>query len=153
MGQARQKLLRAGESVEFDFAAPEFHVLKGDQENLQRRDDGSTDGALVAPRACRFTITSVVKAAFPNGMDRQDGKLWAAWLEVMDDDARPAEVTRGLVEFLHKHAADGSVRVPPSLAQWREALVDYLEALLTGPPPEGQGGDSMARSLRGLPGD
>lgn len=130
MGQARLKMLDSGKPVTFDFSAPEFHIVKGDRDWLAKGDDGQVNDALVVPRAAKFTISSVIKAAFPQGMDRRDGKVWAAWLEVLEDGPETKiDMAKGQVEWLRKHAADESVRVPPSLAQWREALVDYLEAL------------------------
>jgi hypothetical protein len=135
MGQARVKLLKEGETVEFSFGQPEMHVVKGDRLMLARVEAGqngqATDETLIVPRAVRATISAVVQSAFPQGMDRRDGRIWAAWLEVIEDDAGDqVAVTRGQVEWLKKHLANEDVKVNPALAQWREAVVDYVETLL-----------------------
>lgn len=137
MGQARLKMLEAGKLVAFDFSAPKYHIVKGDREALKSADGGAQDRTQA--RATRFSIVQVVQAAFPQGMDRKDGKVWAAWQETLDDEgADGVDVNRGMVSWLLAVSSRDELKVAPSLAQWREALVDYLEALLIEPPEGGQ---------------
>ena len=142
MGSA-EKLKREGEVLRFDFAAPTLRVSKTDRVGLAMGEGGEKDETKVVPRAVRFCIGQVITAAFaskgpgdPGGMDRKSGKFWAAWQEVMDDDPIQAEVTRGQVEFLKKYFEAEDLKVAPALAQWREAVLEYIEELLAPKPAE-----------------
>ena len=131
MGAAQQKLKDAGKILMFDFSAPAVRMLKGDRENLSKDSDGSVNPQKVVPRAVRWAINTTIQAAFPQGMDRRDGKLWAAWTEAMEDeDVLIIEVTKGQVEWLKKHVGNDDLKTNIAVAQWREALNDYLESLL-----------------------
>ena len=129
MGQARQKMLEAGKIIKFDFAKPEFHITRADREWLQKNPDGTASEERVQSRATRFAIGQIVAAAFPQGMDRKDGKTWAAWQEILDDESTDTmEVNKGMVSWLSGVIAKEDLKVQPAMAQWREVLVDYLAA-------------------------
>ena len=117
MGQARLKLLQATAPVTFDFTAAPLYISKADAAQL------------TADKATRIIIIQLVQAAFPQGMDRADGKVWAAWQEILDDEALTAEMPYSLVQWLRKHAENETLKLPAMLSQWREALVDYLAGL------------------------
>ena len=135
MGEAHRRKLEEGRVVLFDFAAPALHMMKGDRDRFAT-DSQPCDkcGALLAThpdravaRAVRFVMQQVIQAAFPQGMGRLDGAMWAAWLETMDDDADAAvQVTLGQVDWLKRHLLNNDVRIQPGIAQWREALGFYL---------------------------
>lgn len=133
MGEARMKLVREGQLVEFDLRAPKLLIGKGDRRRLatELRDgaDEEVREDKVVPRAVRFAITTLIGAAFQQGMARQDRKVWAAWQDALDEDHDEVEVTRKQLDWLQKHVTDDAVKVPPGLAQWVEALADYIEAL------------------------
>ena len=131
MGVAQKKLKNAGRILMFDFSAPPIRMLKGDRENLSKETDGSVNPRKAIPRAVRWAINTTIQAAFSQGMDRRDGKLWAAWTEVMEEeDVLVVEVTQGQVEWLKKHIENEDLKTNLAVAQWREALNDYLESLL-----------------------
>ena len=136
MGEAKMKLVREGQLLKFDLCAPHLLIGKADRKRLATElvegEELACDEKVV-PRAVRFTITSLIGAAFPQGMARQDRKVWAAWQDALDDDPDEVEVTRKQLEWLKKHATDDNVKVQPGLAQWVEALADYVEALLDKP--------------------
>jgi len=135
MGSA-EKLKREGEVLRFDFAVPALRVSKTDRVGLTMGEGGEKDETKIVPRAVRFCIGQVVSVAFPQGMDRKSGKIWAAWQETMDEDPKTAEVTRGQVEFLKKYFEAEDLKVAPALAQWREAVLEYIEELLAPKPAE-----------------
>ena len=125
MGVAQKKLKNAGRILMFDFSAPPIRMLKGDRENLSKETDGSVNPRKAIPRAVRWAINTTIQAAFSQGMDRRDGKLWAAWTEVMEEeDVLVVEVTQGQVEWLKKHIENEDLKTNLAVAQWREALND-----------------------------
>lgn len=133
MGEAKEKLLRASQEVLFDFAAPKLHFVAADRKRLAQSDrpDGPGDDRLAVPRAVWVTIQQIQAAAYPQGMGRHDGKLWAAWQESWQDDveALAVVVTLGQIEWLKKQAVNDDLKLPGAFAQWREALIEYLLAL------------------------
>lgn len=117
MNQAK-KLVDDGKVIPFDFSAPA--VALGKEQRVR-------DMVSVA-------LVRVVEAKYPQGLAREDGKVWAAWQEVlMDEPEGKVEVTRKQVTWLRGIFADADLRVPPGLAQAREAVLDYLDELLKEP--------------------
>jgi hypothetical protein len=134
MGQARARLLRAGHPVMFDFGGLAI-VLNDRDRNFLTATYGPVTGEGVGDaRATRHLLVTIAQAAFPQGMARVDRKTWAAWLEVIEDEAATVEVTRGMVEWLQKLAVQEDLRLPAGIAQWSEALVEYLDELLAMTP-------------------
>lgn len=133
MGEAKRRLEREGEKVTFDCDAIGFRMGKTDRAAFARGLPGEVPGddepAKRSIRALTLLSRSVVAAAFPGGMDRRDGKVWAAWQDALDDESPAFEVTRGQLGWLRRHVDSESVKLPPQLAQWRESLAYYLEGL------------------------
>jgi len=134
MGEAKLKLMKASKIVTFDFAGPVLHMSKAEIRSFSRgaEPEGLVDETRARQRAVWFTLSQIVGAAYPQGMDRHDGKLWSAWQESWDDDEMEesrVQVTWSQVEWLRKHAAKDELKTQPGLAQWREAVVDYLESI------------------------
>ena len=137
---AREKLIESGKLVQFDFQAPALHLRQGDREAMNKDADGAVDESLVVPRAVALVMTEIVTAAFApdpktgqGGLSRKDGKIWAAWQELFGDEPETSgqvEVPLGQIEWIKKHAVSDELKIRPGFAQWREALVDYLEQLL-----------------------
>lgn len=132
MGIAKRKIELAGTPVSLNLNAPKFTIRGGDRINLLNDEHGKPDAKNVTARAVRLAILELVGRAFPQGMDRRDGKQWAAWQEILDEiDAKPSvSVPKSLVDWLRKHLDDDDLKVQPGLAQWREALSDYLSAVI-----------------------
>jgi hypothetical protein len=128
------KLIEAGKVITFDFDAPSLFIQRGDRLWLRRNPDWrqekpeeSVNDSLVTARAVRMVVGEIVQAAYPQGMSRVDGKIWAAWLEVLDDDAETkTQLPLAAIQWLQKRAEDDGVKLRPGLVQWREAVVDYL---------------------------
>ena len=123
MNQA-QKLADEGKIVIFDFSAPACAVMK----EQKVRD------------AVSMAIVTVVQSEYTQGLGRQDGQVWAAWQEVLltEPDGK-VEVTRKQVTWLRAIFAKDDLKVPAGLAQSREAVLDYLDELLTDEPVKGNG--------------
>lgn len=116
MGQARERALRASESITVDFRAP---VL-----TLREADKGNTANAV------RMTIGACIQAAFPQGIDRREGKSWAIWQDAFTEEEDAIEVTRGDVTWVRTHLAKDDLKVPAGIVSWRESVLEYLDALL-----------------------
>ena len=125
----RRKLYNETKMVTFDFAAPELAVGKPNRDQF---------GYKAAQECCRILIRSLVGAKYPQGMDRKAGKYWAAWLEVMDEDEPPnsVEMPFGQFEWLKKIVDEEGLNLDWRLAQWREALAEYMSSIK---PPEDDG--------------
>ena len=136
MGQARERSIRGGEVIIFKLAAPVFNVSQADRENLRRDPEGGDDDeARIVPGAVRLTIANCVGAAFPQGMDRRDGKAWEVWQDVIIETENEPTVLRADVEWLHKHVAREDLKVPIGLIGWREGLLTYMNTVLAEPKP------------------
>ncbi len=149
MGEAKLRLMREGQTLRFDFAAPKIRG-KADQ----------------VAQATRQTIIVALNMKFAQGADRRDGKIVAAWLEQLDDVFDPesdAELTadeiaaitagnapptaqfqrstavampRGQIDWLYKILAEDSFKMPPGLAGNREAVIEYIDLLRKEPGKE-----------------
>jgi hypothetical protein len=116
MGQAKIRQINEGKVVQFDFNGIEVLGLPDVPE---------------AKRQLLVNILAqIVRAAFPQGQDRRDGRIWSAWQEsLLDKDEMSFEVTLGMVDWLKKCVEDEKLKLDPTLAQPREALADYLGTL------------------------
>ncbi len=128
MGDAQRKLEKAGELVRFDASSAGLRVGKVDRAMLARQAEGGDREGVIDCRAVDLLARTVVGAAYEKGIDRRDGKLWAAWQDFLDDEA-PGLVTRGMVDWLRNHCVSDSLKLPPAFAGWREALGEYLTSL------------------------
>lgn len=130
MGEARRKLLAASQIAKIELDRPEVVISWADRRTLSQADIELPRSALVR-RAVRFAVIQTINAAFPQGMGRRDGKLYAAWLEILDDEEEGLsyEVPCGQIEWLRTHMENEDLKVPAGIAQWREAVVDYLETI------------------------
>lgn len=114
MGQAKVRQINEGKVVKFDFDGPDIAGVS----------DG-TKRALVV-----HIIVSIVRAAYPQGQDRRDGRIWSAWQEdLLDSEAMKVDVTMGQIDWLAKHVESETLKLDPGLAQAREALAEYLTQL------------------------
>lgn len=118
---AQSKLLEATVMVELDLDRVEFLMTEGDVANLSV---GEQKPSLMA---ARIVITQAVNADYGGGMDRRDGQLWAGWQEVLAGTESRFSITQGQVKWVSNVLAKEDLKLPPGLAQWREALVSYLE--------------------------
>jgi len=124
---AQKRLLEATALYEVDLSQCDFVMTPGDRELLEAND--------VPARLAiaRLLISQAVQAAYPQGLDRREGQLYAGWQESLcaDFPAGPEnlafQVTQGQVEWLHGVLARTDLKLPAGYAQWREALIDYLE--------------------------
>jgi len=117
MSQAT-KLLADSRTVTFEFGGPAIAL----------------DASQLVRTAVASTLVTVVNSAFPQGVGRDDGKLWAAWQEVLTDkDVEKAEMPARQVKWLRDLFARDELKVPVQFAQAREAVLDYLDALLKEP--------------------
>lgn len=125
---AQQRSLEEVPRLRFQFYRPDYRISVVDREALTR--DGDNDERAHA-RASFLLLQGVIAAAFPTGMDRRDGRMWAAWLKPMLEDQTEAEVTREQLLWLSRHVCNEALRLSPALASWRESCVDYVKELLT----------------------
>ena len=78
-------------------------------------------------------IGEVVRAAFSGQMGRHDGKVYAAWLEILDevdDSITQFSLPLEQVRWLARLIARDDLKVAPGMAQWREVVAEYLEAIV-----------------------
>ncbi|MDO8700780.1 MAG: hypothetical protein Q7J56_03930, partial [Deltaproteobacteria bacterium] len=95
--------------------------------------DAHYNPALVQARCIRMLIGEVVRAAFSGQMGRHDGKVYAAWLEALDeidDTITQFRLPLEQVRWLSRLVARDDIKVAPGLAQWREVVAEHLEALV-----------------------
>jgi hypothetical protein len=122
MGEAKRKLVEAGAVVVFDLAAPKYMVTDGDRRGFESMN--AEEPAEI--QITRMLMSEVVKRSFPQDLDRQNGKIWAAWLEALDESTNP-DVTMGQVIWFRDLIMKGDLKLPANYSQIREAMIDYLE--------------------------
>ena len=127
MGEARRKVMNAAQIVEFDFAKPQCAVLLSDRAVYEKLE--VTDP--ITAWATKLCMTAAVNAAHTQGIDRKSGRIWAAWLELMEENATTFKVPKSQIEWLRDLIAKDDLRLPSGFAQWREELVDYLDELMS----------------------
>lgn len=130
---AQQKLLTETKIVAIDFEDVGFALSDADRKALETSE---TPAPLAA---ARIIIGQVVQAAFPDGMDRKAGRLWAGWQEMLSSPPMPkcsiVDVTQGQMEWLRGHLNSEMLKLPVGMAQWREALCEYLDRISTQTAP------------------
>ena len=152
MGEAIRKLKTAGHLVELDLTVPHLTIARSDQHTFAvhpasigcdtcdltvgRRGlcDAHYDPTLAQARCIRALIGEVVRAAFTGQMGRQDGRIYAAWLEALDeidDSVTQFRLPLEQVRWLARLIARDDLKVAPGMAQWREVVAEYLEGLVT----------------------
>lgn len=131
MGEARVRQLNAGKMITLDLDAPDYTLSVNDRRAFSVAGQGENDvpePSKVTRRCSRLVIERVMNVAFPQGMGRTDGKIWAAFQECLDDEDNPKIQTRMAdFEWLLKHIANDDVKLPPAMAQWREELIAHME--------------------------
>ena len=151
MGEAIRKLKTAGHLVAFDLSVPRLTIARSDQHTfaihpasvacetcdppMGRRGlcDAHYNPALVQARCIRMLIGEVVRAAFSGQMGRHDGKVYAAWLEILDevdDSITQFSLPLEQVRWLARLIARDDLKVAPGMAQWREVVAEHLETLV-----------------------
>ena len=153
MGEAIRKLKTAGHPVTCDLTAPHLTIARSDQHTFAVHPSATAcmtcdvtagrrglcaahyDPALAQARCVRALIGEIVRVAFSGQMGRQDGKVYAAWLEILD------EIDDGLTQFslpleqvrwLARLVARDDLKVSTGMAQWREVVAEYLETIVAG---------------------
>jgi hypothetical protein len=121
--------------IRFDFAAPALVMARADREGL-----GGGTKAVAA--GVKILLNQLVSAKHKEGVDRQAGKAWAAWQEYILEESEAGdpidvvEMPLGQIEWLARIAKDETVKVRPEFAQWREALIGYLDELMREDEPD-----------------
>ena len=151
MGEAIRKLRTAGQLVAFDLDAPRLTIAASDRHAFAVHP-GSAGcvacdpaagrhgicaahyaPALAQARCVRALIGEVVRAAFGGQMGRSDGKIYAAWLEALDEideGTTTFDLPLEQVRWLARLIVRDDVKLAPGLAQWREAVVTYLDEIV-----------------------
>ena len=128
MGGARRKLMSSTQIIKVDLGAPQYNIGPQDRENLAQGPDGA-DESRVVMNATKFVVWQIIQSAFPQGMDRKDGQMWAAWQDVLGENTPVAEMPRSQLDWLRKYIGDDNLKIPFTLANWREELVGYFDSL------------------------
>lgn len=126
--QVQRKLLQETKLVQLNPEEICFTMSEADREQLSRVP-GSEQRISPEFTAARILISQAVQTSYPDGMDRKQGKLWAGWQEVLSGTGPIIEVTQGQMEWLRTIIAVDNLKLPIGMAQWREALCDYLDGL------------------------
>lgn len=136
MGEARKRFLDAARVVTVDLSAVPLQVENNDRVNLGVSDK---DDAEARTAAARFLITRLINLKHPQGMDRTDGKIFAALQDAMEETG-PVEMLASQVRWLAKIAEDDTLKVDVGLVRWREQFVDFLDKIMTAEKAEDEGG-------------
>jgi hypothetical protein len=120
---AQNRLLEATSIIELDFDACAFVLSDADYTQI------SASGVNVDLAIARIVINQAVNAAYPEGLNRREGQLWAGWQEVLSASEPRFSITHGQVEWLAAILARDELKLPAGMAQWREVLIEYLERL------------------------
>jgi hypothetical protein len=91
----------------------------------QLSQDGKVDPVAGLMRA---TINAVILGTFPQGMSRQDGRVWGGIQNVLFNEENPRTLTVSTQQLAWLKHIIGSetLKVPPQLAGPREALLELL---------------------------
>jgi len=131
MGEAQRRLTEGSKVVTVDLTAPVLSIMKGDRDVLTKETiSGLTPDQTATSKAVRLAISAVVQASFPQGMAKADRRIWSAWLEVLEEEETvTVAMPWAQAEWLKKLLSKEDLKLQPSLAQWCDALEDYLEKL------------------------
>ncbi len=114
MGEAKRKEIEGQKTVKFDFLGPDISGVNG--ATPEQRRNGIVN-----------LIVAIVRASYPQGMDRKDGRFWASWQEdILDSEEMKISMPLSRLEWLAKAVDNESLKIDPGLAQGREALSGYL---------------------------
>ena len=135
MGEAKRRLIAVGEILAVRPADAGMRIATGDREVLSRDAPGPAGGPYGGPRtdsavplrAMQLLAQEAVQSCYSAGLERRDGKIWAAWLDALEEGGEQLTVSRGMVDWLC--AALDKAKLRPGLSQWREALAEYLRTL------------------------
>lgn len=116
----QNRLIEANSPVFLDLAAAPFMLTEADQQQL------SANGLSAHLAIARIVVNQAINAAYADGMDRRDGQLWAGWQEVLSGTETAFDLTWAQVEWLVGILSRDDLKLPPGMAQWREALIAYL---------------------------
>ena len=136
MGEARRKLMDASKIVKVDLGAPDYLIGPIDREQLSKGPEGMVDESRAVPNATKLIIWTIIQCAFPQGMDRKDGQVWAAWQDVLGENEPVLEMPRSQLDWLRKHIGNEELKIPFAFAGWREELAGYLDRLVNADPDE-----------------
>lgn len=130
MGEVSRRLLDAAKILKFNLVGPRYVISATDILQWQQQFG---EGMLPNLMASKIIMGALVSAKYPQGLDREVGKVWAAWQEVLNNDDSEIteyEMPKSQIDFVARMARDESLKIPWSLCQWREALLTYAEQLL-----------------------
>ena len=151
MGEALRKLKSAAQPVTFDLDAPHLVIARSDrhafavhpasarcatcepEKGARGICDAHYQASLVQARCLRALIGQVVNAACRGQMTPSDQRIYAPWLEALDqvdDNITTLTVTLEMVRWLKRQAEKEEATITPGLAQWKLALLDFLDDLL-----------------------
>lgn len=128
MGEARRKLMDASKLVRFDLSSPKMIVGPADKENLKKLNQP------IMVSATKVLIVNLVQAKFPQGASREDRRMWAAWIEAMEENDNVdiiIEMPKSQLQWLVNIAKDDNLSLPVGMSQWAEAFIDAADAVLT----------------------
>ena len=152
MGEALRKLKSAAQPVTFDLDAPLLVIARSDRHAFAVHPDSARCGscepekgargiceahyqpALVQARCVRALIGQIANAACRGQMANADQRVYGPWLEVLDqveDGITTLAVTLEMVRWLKRQTEKEETTISPGLAQWKLALLDYLDDRLT----------------------
>ena len=122
MGEAKKReKFNEGKTASFDLGGPKIIATEKDL-----RESGGRSGIV------RLCMAALVRAKYPQGMKRSQGKIWSRWRRLIDDDEVNEGVvsaSKDMIDWIESIAKDDEVAIPDAFVQWREALIDYIEEL------------------------
>ena len=111
--------------MKLDLTGPAYTASKQDLANLSRQGTASREISVLILRA-------FIGAKFPQGMDGKDGRVWGRLMDQMVGDGKAAlELSDDDFAWLHRIVTNDDLKLPPDLAGWRSALVDYMDTVRT----------------------
>jgi hypothetical protein len=132
MGDANIRMLKEAKTVTIDFAALPLRVSKAFAKayGLAVNDDAKAIASML--------LLNLVGQQYPKGLDRSNGRFWAAWQDMIDDepiDEQPPQTsfdtTVAVLAWAQKMVADEKLGVPPFLAGPREVFAEHLEQMIS----------------------
>lgn len=128
MGEQRRKLEAANRIIQFDLSSPKYLIVTEDIVNLSKTYGDPFVGA------SKVLINTIIQAKFPQGGPRSDRKIFAMWLEILEETVGPIlEVPQSQLDWLRKIASDENLPLAMNMSQWCEALIDAIEEALSEP--------------------
>jgi hypothetical protein len=127
MGEANVRMLNEAKTATVDFAAMKLRVPR-EFTNIGAKED---DAIIIV----RLLLMNLVNAKWPKGLTRTDGKIWAAWEDMLEDQPdgerrTTFETTVAVLAWAQKLVNEDGLAVQPWLAASREAFADYLNGAI-----------------------